>query len=181
MTIALIGMRGAGKSNVARRLAFIRKAPVLSTDVLVQYESGGAQIEQIVAQPDGWRRFRDIEYEVLTKACAVPGVILDCGGGIVVDLDESGREVYSDRKVDLLRSSATVVWLRGEVEALAAKVDAKTAAAADPNRPLLLGGASTVALMRARLPYYERAADHVVDIGHRSRQEIAEHLALIAA
>ena len=50
VNIVLIGMRGVGKTNIARRLSFATKRPVMSTDVLVEYELG-APIPQIVGPP----------------------------------------------------------------------------------------------------------------------------------
>ena len=56
----------------------------------------------------GWRRFRELEFEVCQKAASAANqasvdgewLIIDAGGGVVVDLDEeSGNEVYSQRKV----------------------------------------------------------------------------------
>ena len=36
MNIIMIGMRGAGKSNVSRRLSVLTKRTVLSTDTLIE-------------------------------------------------------------------------------------------------------------------------------------------------
>ena len=52
MNIVLIGMRGVGKTNIARRVCFLTKRPVMSTDVLVEYEVG-LPIPELVAQ-QGW-------------------------------------------------------------------------------------------------------------------------------
>ncbi|MBF0189475.1 MAG: shikimate kinase, partial [Magnetococcales bacterium] len=38
MKIIMIGARGAGKSNISRRLLAKIKWPVLSTDLLISYE-----------------------------------------------------------------------------------------------------------------------------------------------
>ena len=58
MNINLIGMRGVGKSNVARRLSVLTKRPVMSTDVLIEYESGMGLPQFVAAR--GWRAFRDL-------------------------------------------------------------------------------------------------------------------------
>jgi shikimate kinase len=49
-------MRGVGKSNISRRLVFLTKRPVLSTDLLVEYETGYT-IPEYVAD-HGWGSFR---------------------------------------------------------------------------------------------------------------------------
>lgn len=165
----LIGMRGVGKTNIARRVCFLTKRPVMSTDVLIEYDSG-LPIPQYVAER-GWPAFRDIEYEVIRKLTKLDGLVVDAGGGVVVDLDEQGLEVFSQRKVDLLRSGGRIVFLRGDIERLANKV------AGDPSRPQLDARRSAVELMRTRLPFYERAADWVIDVEGRQRPDIAEEIA----
>lgn len=167
MHIVLIGMRGVGKTNIARRISFQTKRPVMSTDVLVEYETGQS-IPAFVAE-HGWPAFRDVEYEVVGKLSHLDDLIIDAGGGIVVDLIE-GTEVYSARKVDLLKQNAQVVFLAGDIDRLAAKV------ANDPKRPTLDTARSAADLMRARLPYYERAADWTIDVEGLDRANIAEEI-----
>jgi len=169
VNIVLIGMRGVGKTNIARRVCFLTKRPVMSTDVLVEYEVG-LPIPQFVEQK-GWAAFREAEYQVLRKLCAMDSLIIDAGGGIVVDLDAAGHEVFSDRKVDLLKAGGKIVFLSGDMERLATKV------AGDPRRPTLDSRTSAIDLMRARLPFYERAADWTIDVEGRQRSDIANDIA----
>lgn len=169
MNIVLIGMRAVGKTNIARRVSFLTKRAVMSTDILVEYESG-LTIPAFVAL-HGWPAFRDAEYEVIRKLTALDGLVIDAGGGAVVDLDAEGREVFSDRKVTLLRASGSVVFLRGDIERLAAKVQA------DPKRPTLDTTRSAADLMRARMPFYEEAAQWTIDVEGRQRSDIAEQIA----
>lgn len=169
MNIVLIGMRGVGKTNIARRLSFRTKRPVMSTDILVEYETGMSVPEYV--QGHGWPTFRDRELEVVRKVTALDGLIIDAGGGVVVDLDDEGREVYSHRKVGLLRDNGYVVFLRGDVDRLAAKVQD------DPNRPTLNASRSAAELMRARMPFYEAAAQWIIDVEGRQRANIAEEIA----
>lgn len=165
-TISLIGVRGCGKSNVSRRLAAATKRPLLSTDVLIQYDNSGHDIASLAG--DGWGKFRDLEFAVVAKAVAVPDAIIDCGGGVIVDIDANGAEVFSERKVGRLRQAGTVIWLDGDLERLAAKATIPT-----PNRPTLGDVSATTAIMRARLPHYERAADIRIDIEGKPRRQIA--------
>lgn len=169
VNIVLIGMRGVGKTNVGRRLSFLTKRPVMSTDSLVYYETG-TPIPQFVDQ-HGWAAFRDVEFEVVGKLAAMDGLIIDAGGGIVVDLDDRGTEVYSTGKVDLLKANGAVVFLRGDIARLARKV------AGDPTRPTLDAHRSAAGLMHARLPFYEAAADWVIDVEGRDRAKIADDIA----
>jgi len=171
MNIILIGMRGAGKSKVSRRLSLLSKRDVLSTDLLIQYDHHGASIPELIAQHNGdWRAFRDAEYKIVQKVAQLDGMIIDCGGGIVVDLDDAGQEIYSERKMSLLRKTGTVVWLKGDIAGLAAKIKG------DENRPSLSQIHSVEEMMTRRLPFYEKAADIILDVDQYSRKQIAELL-----
>jgi len=169
MNIILIGMRGAGKSNVSRRLAVLTKRPVLSSDTLVEYENDGKTIAEIVADAQGdWRVFRDLEFAVVQKIARMDNVIVDCGGGVIVDLDADGNEVFSERKVAELKRCGTIVWLKGDIDRLVEKVKNKT------ERPTLDFTKSTEEVMRRRLPFYEQAADLTIDITDQKRQILAQ-------
>lgn len=163
--ITIIGIRGAGKSNVSRRLSVLTKRPVFATDTMVEYEALGTPIPDLVAQ-HGWPAFREREFEVLRKIAHMDGIIIDAGGGLVIDLVD-GAEVFSERKVSLLRSMGPVFWLRGDVPRLVAKVQAKA------DRPALAETAQVLALMQARQSFYERAATHIIDIEGLRREDIA--------
>lgn len=169
MNINLIGMRGVGKSNVARRLSVLTKMPVMATDVLATYESG-MTIPEFVAER-GWPAFRALEAEILGKLASVNGVIVDCGGGILVDVDVDGLETYSPGKVEVLRAGGPVVYLRGDIARLAAKT------ADDPTRPTLDQVRGAEEIMRRREPFYQRAADWELDVAPGQRQAAAEAIA----
>ncbi|MBF0146550.1 MAG: shikimate kinase [Magnetococcales bacterium] len=175
MNLILIGMRGAGKSNLSRRLSMLTKRPVMSTDTLISYEHQGRTIPEILAGVGGdWRAFRDLETRVVHKVAAMDEVIIDTGGGVVVDLDEQGREIYSHRKMDVLKKNGRVFWLEGDISRLAAKVTA------DPRRPPLSATEREEVIMRRRLPFYQEAADHVVNIEGIRREILAFKIRLLA-
>lgn len=172
MNIIIIGMRGAGKSNVSRRLSVLLKRTVMSTDTMIEYENGGQTIADFIAEQGGdWRAFRDLEFNVVQKIARLDGVIVDCGGGVIVDLDAHGNEVYSRRKVDALKATGKIVWLKGDIRTLVEKVKNKT------ERPTLDFTKSTEELMRRRLPFYEQAADVTIDITGKKRQIMAQAIA----
>ncbi|PLY11978.1 MAG: shikimate kinase [Sedimenticola sp.] len=175
MNIVLIGMRGAGKSNISRRLSVMTKWPVLSTDLLIQYENQGKTIAQIIAETQGdWRAFRDMEFVVVRKVACLDNVIIDCGGGVVVDLDDQGNEIFSSRKIDLLKQNGKIIWLKGDIHRLAAKVKD------DQQRPSLDQMKSTEELMQRRMPFYKKAADVIVDIEDKGRRRLAKKVYRVA-
>ena len=171
MNIVLTGMRGVGKSNISRRLSLLTKWPVLSTDLLIEYENGGRSISEIIAETDGdWQLFREMEYQVVQKISGFDNVIIDCGGGIVVDVADDGTEIYSERKVNLLKAKGQVAWLKGDIERLAAKVKG------DRRRPTLDETKSMQEVMHRRLPFYQQAADIVLDVEGRRRRKTARKI-----
>lgn len=171
MNIVLTGMRGVGKSNISRRLCLLTKWPVLSTDLLIEYENGGKSIQEIIAEHDGdWRAFRQMEYEVVQKISRFDQVIIDCGGGIIVDVAEDGSEIYSERKVELLKANGRIIWLKADIERLAAKVKG------DQSRPSLDDTRSAQEVMLRRLPFYRQAADMIIDVEGRGRRKTARKI-----
>lgn len=175
MNLILIGMRGTGKSNLSRRLSVLTKRPVMSTDALISYDNGGLPIPAIVAKAGGdWRFFRELEASVVEKIATMDNVIVDTGGGVVVDLDDRGHEVYSRRKMAALKRNGKVFWLEGNIARLAAKI------ANDHRRPPLSATESEEAIMHRRLPFYQQAADHVMNIEGIRREILAVKIRLLA-
>lgn len=156
---------------MSRRLALLAKRTVLSSDTLIEYENGGKTIAKYIASKKGdWHAFRDLEYRVVKKISKMNDVIVDCGGGVIVDLDADGNEIYSSRKIKALKKSGTIVWLKGDIKRLVDKVKNK------PERPSLDDLKSAEEIMNHRLPFYEKAADLIIDIEGKKRQEIADAL-----
>jgi shikimate kinase len=168
MNIVLIGMRGCGKSNLSRRLSVLTKRPVLATDLLVSYENQGERISTILEKSGGdWKVFRELEYLVVKKIITQDNLIIDTGGGIIIDVDSKNREVYSQRKISLLKKNGLVIWLRGDISTLIQKTQESY------NRPPLSRIISDQDLMQRRLPLYQEAADIIIDIDGKKRKEIA--------
>jgi len=154
--LVLIGGRGCGKSSVAKRLARTnRNFMLFSLDALIRYEAGGGTIPEIVAR-EGWPGFRAREREVVEKVSAIEGgALIDAGGGVVVELDEEGRERFSEAKVAALRRHGLVVYLHREPEYLVERVGR------DPKRPSLSDEPFETIHAR-RDPWYRQSADHVL-------------------
>jgi shikimate kinase len=167
MNIVLIGMRGSGKSNISRRLSVCSKRSMLSTDILISYENQGDDISTILEKNRGdWRVFRELEYLIVKKIVNQDNLIIDTGGGILVDLDENDNEIFSERKLKLLKKNGLVIWLKGDVSDLAKRVKG------DPNRPTLVSGKPDSEAMARRIPFYEKSADIIIDIDGKKRKEI---------
>jgi XRE family transcriptional regulator, aerobic/anaerobic benzoate catabolism transcriptional regulator len=103
--IALLGLRGAGKSTIGRRLARRLRVPFVELDRRVE-EAAGLSLDEIFAL-HGQDYYRRLERDALERLLAEdqPAVVAT-GGGIV-----TSGETYA-----FLRRRALTVWLRAEAE-----------------------------------------------------------------
>jgi len=177
VNLVLIGGRGCGKSSISRRVAAAERRFVpLAMDDLIRYEARGRTIPEMV-EADGWGAFRDLEHEVAQKCGSFPSfALIDCGGGVVVDLEDvaggSGKErvqeeVFSQRKLEALRGEhgALIVYVERDVSYLSGRV------AGDTNRPDLSAVASFEDIVRRREPWYLEFCDAVLDGRAREGQK----------
>lgn len=145
--------------------------PVVSTDMIAIYEIGGISIPEFIQKNEGnWRPFRDLEFRILEKLKTANGIILDCGGGILFDLDSKGNEILSLRKTELLKSIATIVGLSRSTEVLVEKIQN------DPTRPALSAVASYRNILESRLPHYESVSDYYWKIDDLKVEEICDRI-----
>lgn len=159
MNVSLIGYRGTGKSTIAAIMAERSGMPVVSLDQAIVAKAG-MPIPEIV-EKNGWEHFRDLESEVLAEAAARDGLILDCGGGII--LREKNRET--------LKKAGPVVWLTASIEAIVERIKE------DTNRPSLTGKSfieEISEVLEERTPLYRDASTHVVPTGDSSPEKTAE-------
>lgn len=104
-TIALLGLRGAGKSTVGPRLASRLGLRFVELDAEIERASGLTLAEIFELHGEGY--YRRLERETLMRLLAEPaGLVLATGGSIVND-----RETYR-----LLRRRAVTVWLKARPE-----------------------------------------------------------------
>ena len=109
-SIVLIGMPGVGKSTVGVLLAKRLGYDFIDTDIVIQTREGRSLQEIIRAE--GARRFRELEEGhvcgISCKAC-----VIATGGSVV----------YSDRAMQHLRRSGTIVFLDISLERLTSRLD----------------------------------------------------------
>jgi len=99
--IALIGLRGAGKTTVGKRLARKLHVPFVELDRRIEARAGLSLSELFSLH--GEEYYRRLEHDVLVDLLAAGGpMVLAAGGGIV-----TSRESY-----DLLRRQAATIWLK---------------------------------------------------------------------
>ncbi len=170
MNIALIGPRGVGKSKISRKLSKLVLMPVVSTDMIAVYETGISINEQIKKANGKWSEFRELEFQILSKLKNSRNIILDCGGGILFDVDINGNEFYSEKKVSLLKSFSKVICLNQSLEYLIEKV------INDGERPELSKINSYREVLLRRLPYYKQASDIFLEIDEIDVKDVAKKI-----
>jgi shikimate kinase len=164
-TIVLVGLMGAGKTKIGRRLAARLGVPFFDSDHEIE-AAAGETIEEIFANR-GERVFRDGEHRVIARLLAEPVHVLATGGGAF--MDPATRA--------LVRRRGVSVWLRADLEVLVQRVSRRS------NRPLLKEGDPREILARLierRHPVYAEA-DIILDCSDGSPEAtVARALAALA-
>lgn len=141
-TIALVGMMGAGKSSVGRRLA--AKLDVEFRDADAEIETAaGCSINDIFDR-FGEPAFRDGERKIIARLLALEPHVLATGGGAFVDPNTQAR----------IKDVAVSVWIKVPLEVLLARVQRRD------TRPLLRNGEPREILeklLAEREPFYAQA------------------------
>lgn len=141
-TILLVGLMGAGKSTVGRRLAARLGRPFLDADTEIE-KAAGQSIPEIFEQ-FGEAHFRAGERKVIARLLSVDGQVVATGGGAWMDAET--RETAGER--------AVTVWLKADLETLVRRCARRN------ERPLLQNGDPRQILgdlMEKRHPYYAQA------------------------
>ena len=103
--IALVGLRGAGKTTVGRRLALVREVPFIELDRRVEELAGLSLAAIFELHGPSW--YRKVQAEALESVLAEgQNLVLATGGSIVADPATFAR----------LRSTCHTVWLRARPE-----------------------------------------------------------------
>ncbi len=146
-TIVLVGLMGAGKSVIGRRLAAHLGMPFRDSDAEIEV-AAGRSVAELFSQ-FGEPHFRAGERRVMRRLLEGPPVVLATGGGAF--MDPATRAV--------IRARGTSIWLRAPLAVLLRRVSLRR------NRPLLANADPAgvlAALMDQRYPVYAEA-DIVVD------------------
>jgi shikimate kinase len=153
-SVVLVGMMGAGKSTIGRRLAARLRLPFLDADVEIETAHAGVTIPEIFAT-HGEPYFRDGEARVIARLLDSGPAVIATGGGAFM------REETRDR----IRDKAISIWLKADVEIIMKRVKRRA------DRPLLQTEdpvATVSRLLEGREPVY-RTADLTIlsrDVPH---------------
>src|ERR1700710_1477034 len=141
-TVALVGMMGAGKTSIGKRLAARLEVPFRDADHEIE-EAAGLTVSEIF-EKFGEPYFRDGERRVIARLLGDPPHVLATGGGAYMD----------DTTRAAMRTGAFTIWLNAPVEVLLGRVRKRE------TRPLLKDGNMRETLERLlseRRPVYAEA------------------------
>jgi len=159
--IVLVGMMGAGKSTVGRRLAGRLGCPFLDTDRVLE-ERMGVSIATMF-DLEGEAVFRERESALLAELVNSDASVLATGGGVV--LRDANRVLLHDRAwVVYLRANAVDLWIRTR---------------RDTSRPLLRGSdarARVSELLTLRAPLDEAESRCTVDTGRQPVERVVDQI-----
>jgi shikimate kinase len=146
-TVVFVGLMGAGKTSIGRRLAQLLDLPFIDADREIE-EAAGMSITDIFAR-HGETEFRKGEQRVILRLLDNPIHVLSTGGGAFMDPVTRQR----------IRERGISIWLRADLDLMLRRVARRS------DRPLLQVAdprAKLQELMDQRYPVYAEA-DIVVD------------------
>jgi shikimate kinase len=141
--IVLVGMMGAGKSTIGRRLSARLRLPFVDADGEIEQAHAGMTIPEIFAA-HGEPYFRDGEARVIARLLDGGPAVLATGGGAFMREETRGR----------IRDKAVSIWLKADADIIMRRVKRRA------DRPLLQTAdpAATVGrLIEEREPVYQQA------------------------
>lgn len=118
-TIVLVGLMGAGKTSIGRRLAKRLEVPFFDSDMEVE-SAAGCHIKEIL-DLFGEEAFLSGEYRVITRLLENEPHVLATGGGSFMNPDTRAQ----------IKQKAISVWLKADLDTLVSRVSRRT------DRPLL--------------------------------------------
>ena len=161
--VTLVGLMGAGKTTVGRRLAARLNLPFVDADAEIETASGMSVAE--IFERFGEAHFRDGERRVIARLIDGTPKVIATGGGAFIEADTRA----------LILERTLAVWLDADVATLVERVRRRN------SRPLLKGrdaGAVLGELARVRNPLYAEAQ---IRIGSKSAPHGETVEAIIAA
>ena len=163
--IVLIGMRGSGKTTVAKLLSRKLNKEYIELDELI-VEKVGMSIPKIVKK-FGWDYFRHQESDIAEKVSSYNDKIISTGGGIV----------SKSKNIETLKKNGILILLSGSVEVLFDRIGD------DSNRPALTLSKTRKEemskLLKQRKNLYEEVADKIIDTNNLKPEDVVNQILLI--
>jgi shikimate dehydrogenase len=160
-SIALIGFMGVGKSTIGGHVAKRLKMPHIDVDSEIE-KLNSMSIEEIF-EKNGEEAFRRMEANEIERAAGLPGRVISCGGGAVLNKSS----------MNYLRKHCIIVWLWADFDTILKRTGNSGV------RPLLKvqnRKSEIEMLLTFRKPYYADASDLCIGTDHKKPGEIAERI-----
>ena len=141
-SVVLVGMMGAGKSTIGRRLSIRLGLPFLDADTEIE-QAAGMSIPDIF-ESRGEADFRNGEVRVIAR-------LLDNGPGVIAT---GGGAVMRQETRERIREKGVSIWLKADLDIILRRVRRRS------DRPLLQTAdpeATIARLMKEREPVYSQA------------------------
>ena len=155
--IVLVGLMGAGKTTLGRRIAPELSLPFIDSDSEVE-KAAVCTIGEIFKN-SGEKIFRDVERRVMLRLLSQSPAVIGSGGGSFMDVNTR----------DLIRKKGTSIWLRADLELLYRRARRRT------HRPLLNNDdprKTLMRLMKERYAVYQKA-DLIFDVTEEPPDKMA--------
>lgn len=153
-SLVLVGLMGAGKTTIGKRLAHLLDLDFYDADHEIEHASQ-MSISEIFAQY-GEQEFRDLEKRVILRLLNKGPIVLATGGGAYIN--EQTREAIHDQ--------ALAIWLDADLDTLMDRVARRS------HRPLLQNDnprAVMERLIEERYPIY--AKSHLTVMSTRGKRD----------
>ncbi len=160
-SLVLVGLMGAGKTSVGKRLAAALRVPFHDSDEEIE-AAAGMEVREIFER-FGEPYFRDGEARVIRRLLDGPPGVLATGGGAFLQPDLRAE----------IKARALTVWLDADLPTLWARVKDK------PTRPLLQKPRPREVLadlLAARAPVYAEAAVRVKSEAGATHEAMARRI-----
>jgi shikimate kinase len=153
--IFFVGFLGAGKSTLARNLGRLYRRMYVDTDRMAERMMCKSVRECF--EQDGEAAFRDVETAVLERLRQEKSLLVSCGGGIV----------ERSRNCELMHDMGVIVFLDGDLSDSLRQIQ-------HPEKRPDFDPTNVQQLYNRRRPLFEQSADYVIDIRHKSFEQVAE-------
>ena len=158
INIVLIGMMGAGKSTIGKKLAKKLKKRFVDTDDVLE-QSADATVAQII-NARGIDGFRAMETNLIDKCANLKNTVISTGGGAIENIDNIRK----------LRKNGLIVFLNRNLEASIKAVFSE----GNKNRPLAVSEEKFREVYKERYDKYCMCADIIINNNESIKDVIKE-------
>lgn len=161
--LILIGFKSSGKTFFGRLLAERLNKPFIDTDCLIEQlyaeEHDDQKTCREIALHLGLPGFRLLENQAIASLSLTTNSIIATGGGTLLD----------SNNLQILQQLGPLIYLNVCKDTLKNRILSE-------NRPSILDLKNFDALLKGRLPHYEKAALHTLHTENKSSEEILAEL-----